>query len=104
MASWLSWRKPRSLSLKKSASSLTSRSPRRWRSAQREVWPRLAAVQALQENRTEVVRARKGHGKRKGTPLSWATLEGIDPNMTRVAQRLATTYGYALELPTVASS
>lgn len=43
------------------------------------------------------VRARRGHGKRKGAPLTWTALSLVDANMTRVAIQLALDYGYELE-------
>ena len=49
------------------------------------------------------VKARKGHGKAKGAPLTWDTLASIDPNMTRVAQLLAAQYGYQLDVETRAA-
>lgn len=42
---------------------------------------------------SERVRARKNHGKRP--PLTWAELELVDANMTRVARLLAAEYGYS---------
>ena len=59
-----------------------------------------------QSNKTESerVRARKGHGKGKGLPLAWADLAAIDPNMTQVAQMMATQYGYQLELPSTTAA
>ena len=61
-----------------------------------------SAELALAQNRTtqqrERVKARRGHGKRKGTPLTWAALTSVDVNMTRVARLLTQEYGYPLEL------
>ena len=50
------------------------------------------------------VRRRKGHGKRKGPPITWDVLRTIDPNMTRVAILLAKEYGYSLVEPRLASA
>jgi hypothetical protein len=52
---------------------------------------------ANQTIRHERVRARRGHGKRRGAPLTWAVLAALDSNMTRVAQLLAREYGYRLQ-------
>ena len=45
----------------------------------------------------ERVRARKGHGRKK-LVLTWETLQRVDPNITAVAQHLASSYGYHLTL------
>ena len=45
------------------------------------------------------VRRRKGHGKKKGPPLTWEALTAIDPNMTKVAMLLTSEYGYGMQEP-----
>ena len=44
---------------------------------------------------SEKVRARRGHGKKRGKPLTWTDLAVVDSNMTMIAKRLAEDYGYS---------
>ena len=68
---------------------------------QQQPWQRQQQERNAAEPADQHVRRRRGHGghKRKGPPLTWETLEALDPNMTRVAMLLAKEYGYSLEEP-----
>lgn len=46
------------------------------------------------------VRRRKGHGKKKGPPLTWEVLSAVDANLTQVAMLMAKEYGYGMQEPT----
>ena len=69
-----------------------------------DAWQRQRLQQSGSDAKDARVRRRKGHGKRKGPPLTWETLASIDQDMTRVAKLLAQEYGYGLSEPVHVSS
>ena len=75
---------------------LVDQLPEAWqRQKQQELMTGGSAAAAAGDQR---VRRRKGHGKKKGPPLTWEALAAVDADMTRVAKLLAQEYGYVTEL------